>query len=176
LRLNLFRGLSGSWSIGSNDAQKAIAKYIPFACSRVDAIKLKPGTKQSIDVIAAADVKPGDGSVAADQVFGNFLNDIVRNMGADGLTPGRTISVIARDMMDSSNPNWHSAATKNRVDEYTFDIRTPNRVLRITADRRHGGMGRSLLHGGPGTDSEYRYRYCTTVRQGRRQRGNHHDR
>ena len=107
-----------------NDAQKAIAKYMPFACVRVDAIKLKTGTMQSIETIASADIKPGDGSAPV-KVFGNFLNDITRNMGVDGLTPGRAVQVISREVMDASNPNWHSAVTKNRVDEYTFDIRTP---------------------------------------------------
>lgn len=107
-----------------NDAQKAIAKYMPFACARVDAIKLKPGTKQSIEIIASTDIKPGDGSAAA-QVFGNFLNDVIRNMGADGLTPGRAVQVVARDMLDASNPDWHSAPAKAKIENYTFDIRTP---------------------------------------------------
>lgn len=107
-----------------NDAQKAIAKYVPYSCIRSDVIKLKTGTKQSIESIAAVDIIPGDGSTAA-LVRGTFLEGIVRNMGADGLTPGVAVSLISRDMLDACNPSWHSAATKSRVDEYTFDVKTP---------------------------------------------------
>jgi hypothetical protein len=107
-----------------NDGQKAIAKYIPFACSRVDAVKLNPGTRQSIDMIDADNLLPGDGTTAI-TVYGNFLNDVVRNMGTDGMTPGRVIQVVSREMLDYSNPDWHTAPATGRVDEYTFDIRTP---------------------------------------------------
>jgi hypothetical protein len=107
-----------------NDGQKAIAKYLPASCTRVDAFKLKPGTKQSIELIAAADVKPGDGSAAA-AVYGNYLNDVIRNMGADGLTAGRAVRVISREVLDSQNPDWHTNVGNGRVDQFIFDPRAP---------------------------------------------------
>jgi hypothetical protein len=113
-----------------NDGQRAIAKYLPASCTRVDAMKLKPGTKQSIELIAAVDIKPGDGS-AAEAVYGNFLNDVVRNMGQDGATPGRAVRVVSREVLDSQNPDWHTIAGAGRVDQFVFDPRSP-KVFYVT--------------------------------------------
>lgn len=106
-----------------NDAQKAIAKYLPSACSRVDSFKLQTGTKQSIEKILAANIKPGDGSTPAD-VYGNFLQSLIRNMGADGLTPGRAIRIVDREVLDSMNPLWHTL-TGSIITAYVFDPRYP---------------------------------------------------
>lgn len=107
-----------------NDAQKAIAKYLPSSCTRVDAIKLKPGTKQSIELIAQSDVIPGDGSDAA-IVYGNYLNDVVRNMGMIGTAPGRAVRVVSREVLDSQNPDWHTIIGNGRVSQFVFDPRSP---------------------------------------------------
>ena len=106
-----------------NDGQKAIAKYLPSSCARVDAIKLVAGTKQSIESILAANVKPGDGSTAAN-VYGHFLQTITRNMGADGLTPGRAIRVVDREILDVNSPDWHTSAL-TPTGQFTFDPRFP---------------------------------------------------
>lgn len=106
-----------------NDGQKAIAKYMPSSCSRVDAIKLKPGTKQSIDTILATDIKPGDGSTAT-KVLGNYLQGVIRNMGSDGLTPGTAVRIADREVLDVNTPNWHTV-TGTPVSIYTFDPRQP---------------------------------------------------
>jgi hypothetical protein len=113
-----------------NDGQRAIAKYLAAACARVDAVKLKAGTKQSIELIAAADVKPGDGAPAA-IVRGNYLNDVVRNMGADGLTPGRAVRMVSRELLDAQNPDWHSQTGTGKVDQFVFDPRAP-KVFYVT--------------------------------------------
>lgn len=91
-----------------NDAQMAICKYLPLACSRVDTMKLKQGTRQSIELIAAADLKPGDGSTPAGNLYGTQFLGPRRNMGADGLTPGRAVRMVERDVMDSQDPDWHT--------------------------------------------------------------------
>lgn len=106
-----------------NEGQRAIAKYIPTSCSRIDAIKLQPGTKQSIDVVTAARIVPGDGSSASD-VQGNALQSVVRNMGSNGATPGRAIRITDRETLDVNDPNWHTA-TGTAVSQYVFDPRTP---------------------------------------------------
>lgn len=108
-----------------NDGQKAIAKYLPSSCSRVDAIKLRSGTKQSIESILAASIKPGDGSTAAD-VYGNAMQSVIRNMGADGLTPGRAVRLVDREILDANNPDWHlPPGTLAPVSQWVFDPRFP---------------------------------------------------
>jgi hypothetical protein len=91
-----------------NDAQAAVAKYLPSASTRIDTIKLQPGTRQSIAVIAAADCKPGDGSTPQAPIHGIQLLGVVRNMGDDGVTPGRAIRFTDRDVIDAVNPLWHT--------------------------------------------------------------------
>ena len=112
-----------------NDGQKAIAKYMPWSCARVDAVKLKPGTRQSIELIAAADIIPGDGSTPA-QVAGTVLQSVVRNMGANGSTPGRAVRVVDREILDINAADWHSA-TGTPVSAFVFDPRTP-KVFYVT--------------------------------------------
>lgn len=108
-----------------NDGQLAITKFLPAACSRVDTIKLKPGTRQSIESILAADVLPGDGSTPPGPVYGVQVLDVIRNMGADGLTPGKAIpQPVERRILDTQRPNWHSV-NGTSVNQITFDPRTP---------------------------------------------------
>jgi hypothetical protein len=106
-----------------NDGQRAIAKYVPPSCSRVDAVKLAPGTKQSLAFIPAASVIPGDGSNASD-VHGNGLLSVVRNLGADGLTPGSAIRIVDHDILDLYSPGWHTE-TGTEVSGFVYDPRTP---------------------------------------------------
>lgn len=106
-----------------NDAQKAVAKFLPPSCARIDSIQLANGTKQSIDTITAARILNGDGSTSVD-VYGKMLLDVIRNMGSDGATPGRAIRVVSRDVLDVATPNWHSS-TGSPVTEYVFDPRNP---------------------------------------------------
>ena len=107
-----------------NDAQEQIATYLPLACSRVDAIKLVAGTRQSIGAIQAADCKPGDGSTPNVAINGKQFLNPRRNMGADGLTPGRSIRMVERDALDSGNPDWHTV-TASSVSSVVYDPQTP---------------------------------------------------
>lgn len=109
-----------------NDAHLAITKFLPAASSRIDAIKLIPGTRQSIDSIAAVNCKPGDGSVPAAPIFGTQVLDVIRNMGVDGMTPGNAIRLLTdgREVMDSQNPGWH-ALTGDSVSGFMYDPRMP---------------------------------------------------
>lgn len=118
-----------------NEGQKAIAKYVPSSCSRVDAIKLAAGTKQSINKILAANVKPGDGSNAVD-VYGIALMSLIRNMGTDGLTPGQAIRLVDRESLDSYTPGWHTE-TGDSISGYVYDPRTPQ-VFYITPGIKAG--------------------------------------
>jgi hypothetical protein len=107
-----------------NDGQASIAKYLPMACSRVDAIKLVAGTKQSLRSIPALSCKPGDGSTPSVPIAGmQFLNPR-RNMGADGLTAGKAIRMVERDVLDSQDPDWHTR-TASSVASVVYDPQTP---------------------------------------------------
>lgn len=107
-----------------NAGQMAIAKFVPIAASRTDAVKLRPGSRQSISLIAAADVIPGDGSDAAD-VRGLFLQDIAYNLGADGQTPGAAISIIPRDEMDGFSLTWRQERGDTEIQHYIYDPQQP---------------------------------------------------
>jgi len=106
-----------------NEGQKAIAKYVPSSCSRVDAIKLVPGTKQSITKVLAANIKRGDGLASTD-LYGIALTSLIRNMGSDGQTPGRAIRVLDRETLDAFTPNWHTQ-TGDYIEGFVYDPRTP---------------------------------------------------
>lgn len=107
-----------------NDAHTAIVKFLPAACSRVDALKLQAGTLQSIENIQAANCKPGDGSTPSVAILGNALLDVICNMGTDGATPGKAIRLVDRKTMDGQNPMWHTQVG-TVVNSYVYDPGTP---------------------------------------------------
>lgn len=105
-----------------NDGQKAIAKYMPSSCSRVDTIRLAAGTKQDISLILPGQLAPQVSGQPS--IYGGYLQSVIRNMGATGLTPGRAIRLVDREVMDVNNPTWHSS-TGTEVTQYMFDPRMP---------------------------------------------------
>lgn len=115
-----------------NDAQRAIAKYVPFASIRIDSIKLAAGSRQSIDSILAASLIPGDGSTPTN-VRGVMLADIIRNMGANGATPGAPIKVIPREVQDNIDPTWHVTPGTGVVDHFMYDPRMPKNFYVVPA-------------------------------------------
>lgn len=108
----------------ANDAQTAIAKFLPSACSRVDTVRLVPGTKQSIQAIPMAFCKPGDGTTPLAPVIGSQVLDVSRNMGSDGLTPGVAIRIIPGKVQDAQDRNWHTSAG-TVVKAFIYDPATP---------------------------------------------------
>ncbi len=105
-----------------NDGARAIAKLMPSAVTRMDAIKLEPGTRQSLESIPSTRIIPGDGSPAA-QIQCNQLIDVVCLMGEDGLEPGNALRLFDRNMMDLVVPSWVSVTGTPR--EYAVDNRMP---------------------------------------------------
>lgn len=87
-----------------NVGQRLIVVLQPNATNTISTVKLNPGTRQSI---------PSDGWI---------LLDILRNMGADGLTPGRAVRVVSRRLLESFNPTWHSDTKSPTVQNYIFDL------------------------------------------------------
>lgn len=72
-----------------NDGQREVVLFKPNSYVKNVAVKLVSGTKQSL---------PADGIQ---------LIDIVRNMGAGGVTPGRSIRITMREILDAQVSNWH---------------------------------------------------------------------
>lgn len=90
-----------------NAAQRDIVTYKTNAFVKGDAVKLQAGTKQKL---------PSDAVQ---------LIDIPRNMGTDGVTPGRAIRLVERDTIDASNPNWHTATPSAVVRHFMFNPLDP---------------------------------------------------
>lgn len=107
----------------ANLGQMAIAKYLPMAGARIDTVKLAPGPVQDLGKVLAANIKPGDGSPAVD-TYGVALIGLMHNMGADGLTPGKPISVVDRYTLDTTDELWPTR-TGTSVREYVVDKSTP---------------------------------------------------
>lgn len=107
-----------------NDAQRALFKFLPMAGSRVDAVRLKAGTRQDLTKILPAAIKPLDGTTVTVDTYGMGLIEAVRNMGPDGLTPGRAISIMDRQKMDAADPNWHTSSGEV-VRQYAYNPQVP---------------------------------------------------
>jgi hypothetical protein len=50
-----------------------------------------------------------------------FLVEVIRNMGTDGITPGRAVSFVDRREVDASSQSWMSATPDSTVVEYSYD-------------------------------------------------------
>ena len=50
---------------------------------------------------------------------------MIRNLGSDGQTPVRAITITGRDVLDAFNPNWHKATKTNEVRHFVYDPRNP---------------------------------------------------
>lgn len=88
-----------------NDAQRSVCLVRPDASSINHSIQLVPGTKQSVD--------------------GRRLMSVFRNTGIDGVTIGRAIRLIDKNVKDESDPDWHTEVASTVIDEYIYDARTP---------------------------------------------------
>lgn len=102
-----------------NDGQRAIAKFLPHSCSRVDVVKLAPGVRQSIEFIPSSRVYAGSGDIYGAQLLG-----VNCDMGPTGATPGDAIRIVAVDVLDASTPSWRTK-TGTKVRQYTYDPRVP---------------------------------------------------
>ena len=107
-----------------NDGQVAVNKFVVTAASRLDAVKLAAGSRQSIAAIAAADCKPADGSAPTLPIYGTQYLNPRRNMGANGTTPGAAIRLLDREALDASDPLWHTR-TGTTIKGVVIDPQTP---------------------------------------------------
>ena len=90
-----------------NDSRAAIMTRRPEAGGKFQVSTLVAGSMQAIP----------DNAVA--------LLDVVRNMGMDGATPGRSIRRTDRQNIDDTDPNWHTATPSAEISQFTYDDRMP---------------------------------------------------
>ncbi|MDN7179103.1 hypothetical protein M0D69_13980 [Caballeronia sp. SEWSISQ10-4 2] len=90
-----------------NDAARETIVRRPAARSVTRVLVLKAGTHQEL----------------AER--GIELLDVVRNIGADGIKPGRAITRVERRLLDNQDPDWHTKRPKNVVKHFSFDERAP---------------------------------------------------
>lgn len=89
-----------------NEAMGAILTRRPAAFARRSIQELVAGSVQTIPTGSA------------------MLLDVVRNITAAN-TPGEAIRRTDRQLLDDSDPNWHTSKPKAAVKQYTYDDRTP---------------------------------------------------
>lgn len=105
-----------------NDGALAICKYLPIAGARIDAMRLVPGTRQSIRSVAQANLLPNPGAT----VQGISVIGCVRNMGSAGTAPGRVIRVVDRKSLDAVDMDWHLPSRASAtVRGFMYDPATP---------------------------------------------------
>lgn len=90
-----------------NLGQNALVELKPNALMATAVFTLAAGTKQAL---AAGDL---------------VLVDVIRNLGADGATPGAAISIIERSRLDTILPNWHTTTPAKSIKYCMVDPRTP---------------------------------------------------
>jgi len=90
-----------------NDALDAILIRRPAAFANRVVHDLAAGTAQAL---------PAGGV--------QFL-DCVRNIAANGVTPGAPIRRTDRQLLDDSDPTWHTGKPKATIKHYVFDDRAP---------------------------------------------------
>lgn len=91
-----------------NDAQGLIAIHRPDAFPVDEVATLVAGTKQTLPT------------------GGYRLMDVIRNIGSDGVTPGRAIRPTDRDTLDAYDPYWHTNTKKSEVKNFLYDERNVN--------------------------------------------------
>jgi hypothetical protein len=102
-----------TWDLSShleyiNAAMEAIVNIRPDAYSIVTTMQMTSGAKQSLPTSALR------------------LLGVKRNMGADGVTPGRAIHAVDEESLDLFEFNWSNATEEAAVKNFTYDERMPN--------------------------------------------------
>lgn len=50
---------------------------------------------------------------------------IIRNLGLDGVTLGRVVTLVDEEELDRSDPNWHAAKQRPEIEQWSYDEQTP---------------------------------------------------
>lgn len=105
---NMGRITEFQWISWLNDAQRAISVHKPDANTKIESMLLANETKQALPATARR------------------LQSVIRNMGADGLTPGRAVrGPVLRSDMDDYDFDWHTT-TGAAILQYSYNVNTPD--------------------------------------------------
>ena len=112
--ISLFDETRARWTQGEllqylSDGQRMTVQLRPEANPKNEVMQLIAGTRQTIPA------------------FGFQLLDVVRNMGISADTPGKTIRMVGRSILDRTDPDWHSSAAiqaaNSEVRNFTYDTK-----------------------------------------------------
>lgn len=87
-----------------------------------DAVVIFPELNPVVSSFTLAAGASQDASSVADL---HQILRVSRNLAADGVTPGRAVTVISSDLLDTFDPDWHSGARYATIKHYCFDPRFP---------------------------------------------------
>jgi hypothetical protein len=91
-----------------NAGQRAIALIKPNVSMSTRILSLTGGTRQALPSETIA------------------LDEVVRNIGPDGSTPGPAILPIEKVLLDNSFPGWHTSTPGSDVAFYCYDLKAPD--------------------------------------------------
>lgn len=113
-----------------------MAKWINSGTRELVLIKPNALTSNASMLLAAGSKQSLTGATFKNTVSGATLTvspmqliDVVRNMGTDGMetSAGRAVTGLARDILDTTLPNWHSVSSAGEVRHFVFDPKDPKR-------------------------------------------------
>lgn len=107
-----------------NDALQALASVRPDTSTITETVELAAGTRQELPATGIRLIK------------------IVRNMGANGATPGRPVAKGDLQTKDAIDPTWHTTTGTGTVYEYFYDPLVPREFY---VDPGVGGTTTSVL-------------------------------
>lgn len=90
-----------------NEAMSAILFLKPEAFAKTTPLSLAYGSYQQIPIGSAV-----------------FMG-LTRNLGTDGLTPGRAIRPSVRSSLDDADPNWHTMSPSNVIRHFMAEPNMP---------------------------------------------------
>lgn len=101
------RWTKAEWLQWANDAAAAAIVIRPAVRAVAGVLTLAAGTKQELPANAVQ------------------LLDVVRNLAANGTTPGRIVRRVDRQLMDDIDPDWHTKRAAAAIKHFMFDERAP---------------------------------------------------
>jgi hypothetical protein len=105
-----------------NLGQNQIVIFKPDSCVTAAEYKLSQGSLQSLPDGSDSFVDAQSETLPA----GIQLLDIPMNMGTNGLTPGRSIKLVDKDILDAVDPDWPEVTAAAEVKYVMYDQKTPD--------------------------------------------------
>lgn len=104
-----------------NAGMTALVILKPDATATAKEYQLSEGSRQSLP----------DGSALFTDAQGATLPKatklvrVIRNMGTDGLTPGRAVAIIDMDLLNAVRPDWHNSTPNAEAKHFMYDEKAP---------------------------------------------------